>query len=221
MPAFFFASGGGLATFAAGLLTPPHCAACGGLRAAPPPFCHPCGAPTPALPCSLDGVPLLAAGIYAPPLALAIRRFKFEDHPELAPELGHLLVPPLRDAGIGDGVNFVPVPLHRARLVERGYNQAGLLASTLAKSLGGRFVPRALERRRATSQQARLGRRERGANVEAAFEAREPGRERRAVLVDDVVTTGATALACLRTLRQAGFAVLAVVALARAEGSGW
>jgi predicted amidophosphoribosyltransferase len=104
--------------------------------------------------------------------------------------------------------------------VERGFNQSALLASALACSAGGRFVPRALERRRATSQQARLGRRERAANVQAAFVAPKRGRTQ-AILVDDVITTGATALACLRTLRQAGFEVLAVVALARAEGAGW
>jgi ComF family protein len=174
-----------------------------------------------ALPSSFDGVPLLVAGTYAPPLAPAIRRFKFEGHAELAPELASLLAGPLRHVGIGPGVSFVPVPLHRARLVERGFNQSALLASALARTSGGRFVPRALERRRATSQQARLGRLEREANVQAAFVARKRGEGRQAVLVDDVVTTGATALACLRTLRQAGFEVSAVVALARAEGAGW
>lgn len=221
MPFLPLAAGRVLTKFAAELLAPPSCAGCGGPRSGPPPFCLTCGAPVPALPCSFDGVPLVAAGTYAPPLALAIRRFKFEDHPELAPELARLLAPRLQAAGIGVGASFVPVPLHRARLVERGFNQAALLASALAKTAGGGFAARALERRRATSQQARLGKHERHANVESAFEALESGRKRRAVLVDDVVTTGATALACLRTLRQAGFEVLAVVALARAEGSGW
>jgi len=216
-----FALGRVLATFAAHLLAPPTCAACGGPRAGPPPFCPTCGAPQPALPCSFDDVPLLAAGTYAPPLAPAIRRFKFEGHPELAPDLARLLAPRLHYAGLGGEASFVPVPLHRTRLVERGYNQAALLARALARSAGGRFVPRALERRNATSQQARLGKQERKANVESAFVAREAGTDRRAILVDDVVTTGATALACLRTLRQAGFEVLAIVALARAEGSGW
>jgi predicted amidophosphoribosyltransferase len=74
---------------------------------------------------------------------------------------------------------------------------------------------------RRTDQQARLGRLERSANVHDAFTARQGMVPSRAVLVDDVVTTGATALACLKTLEQAGVEVLAVVALARANGSGW
>ena len=202
------------------LLAPPTCAACGGPRTGPPPFCPSCGSPVPAQQGLLDGVTLMAAGTYTPPLAPAIRRFKFEDHPELAPDLARLVASRLRCEGIGSGAGFVPVPLHRARLVERGYNQAALLASALAQSVGGAFLPRALERRHATSQQARLGRRQRAANVEEAFVARERAHARPVILIDDVVTTGATALACLRTLRQAGFEVLAVVALARAEGAG-
>jgi len=220
MPRLSFALGRVLRAVATQMLAPATCAACGGPRGEPPPFCLTCGFPPPAPPCSFDGVPLLAAGTYAPPLAPAIRRFKFEDHPELAPDLARLLAPRLRGSGIGSGVSFVPVPLHRARLVERGYNQAALLASALARSAGGAFLPRALERRHATSQQARLGRRERVANVEEAFVARVQGAARRVILVDDVVTTGSTALTCLTTLRQAGFEALAVIALARAEGPG-
>jgi predicted amidophosphoribosyltransferase len=108
------------------------------------------------------------------------------------------------------------VPLHRARLVERGYNQAALLARELARLTGGRFVPRALVRLRMTEQQARLGRMEREANVRNAFGVVEANVPQRAILVDDVVTTGETARACLKTLQGAGSAVLGVVALARA-----
>jgi ComF family protein len=168
----------------------------------------------------LDGVPLIVAGPYAPPLAPAIRRLKFEGHAELAAPLARLLTPRLGALGIGPGAGFVPVPLHRARLVERGFNQAALLASTLARTTGGVLVPRGLERTRRTDQQARLGRLERSANVHDAFIARPGMVPRRAVLVDDVVTTGATALACLKTLEQAGAEVLAIVALARADASG-
>ena len=205
------------------LLSPSSCAACGGPRAGAPPFCRTCGSPPLVLPASLDGtsLPLIVAGPYAPPLAPAIRRLKFEGHAELAAPLAGLLVPRLAALGIGPGAGFVPVPLHRARLVERGFNQAALLASALARATGGELVPRALERMRRTDQQARLGRLERSANVHDAFTARQGMVPSRAVLVDDVVTTGATALACLKTLEQAGVEVLAVVALARANGSGW
>jgi len=201
------------------LLSPATCAACAGARAGKPPFCSTCGSPAPAPPIQLDGVPLIVAGLYQPPLAPAIRRLKFEAHSELASALAELLCPRLRLMA-WEAPGFVPVPLHRARLVERGFNQSALVARALARRLGGSFLPRALERQRATAQQARLGREARRANVELAFRVRPGAAPPRAVLVDDVVTTGATALACLEALREAGSEVLAVVALARAERAG-
>ena len=203
------------------LLSPASCAACAGPRAGAPPFCLTCGTPPLAIPDTLGAVPLIVAGPYAPPLAPAIRRLKFEGHAELARPLARLLEPRLNALGIGPNASFVPVPLHRARLVERGFNQSALLASALAHGTGGHFAARALERSRRTDQQARLGRSERRANVHDAFIARPAAVPRRVVLVDDVVTTGATALACLKTLEEAGAEALAVVALARADPGGW
>src|SRR5262249_46557655 len=145
------------------------------------------------------------------------RRFKFEGHAELAPELARLLGARLAHLALGR-VAFVPVPLHRARLVERGYNQSALLAQCLARTLGGRAEPRALERTRATEQQAQLDRLARGANVRGAFRVRASAPAEPVVLVDDVVTTGATACACVDALRKAGSEVVLVAALARTEG---
>jgi len=199
------------------LFAPPRCAACAGPRAGKPPFCVTCGEPAPALPWTLDGVPLLAAGVYQAPLAPAIRRFKFEGHSELAPELARLLGARLAFFALERAL-FVPVPLHRARLVERGYNQSALLARTLARELGARTHPRVLERTRATEQQAALDRRARGDNVRGAFRVRARAPSGPIVLVDDVVTTGATARACVDALRQAGSRVVLVAALARTEG---
>jgi len=199
--------------------SPPSCAACGGPRSHGPTFCLTCGEPAPALPADLDGTPLLVIGRYQPPLSRAILRFKFEGHTELARGLAALLVPRLEVAGVS-GACFVPVPLHRARLVERGYNQSALLAQSLARALGARVEPRVLERWRRTDQQARLGRDAREANVHEAFRLRGSRAPAETVLVDDVVTTGATALSCLKALKKAGSRVLAVVALARAEGAG-
>ena len=201
------------------VFSPASCAACAGARAGKPPFCATCGSPAPVLPIHLGGVPLIVAGAYQAPLAPAIRRLKFEGRSELASELAELLYARLRLMA-WEAPSFVPVPLHRARLVERGFNQSALVARCLARRLGGHYAPRALERPRATEQQARLGREARSDNVRAAFRAR-PGKvPPRVVLVDDVVTTGATALACLEALRGAGSEVLAVVALARAERAG-
>jgi ComF family protein len=200
--------------------SPPSCAACGGPRRGPPPFCITCGAPAPLLlPATLGGVPLVVAGRYQAPLSKAVQRFKFEGRSELATDLARLLVPRLRALELGDAC-FVPVPLHRARLVERGYNQSALLARCLARGVGGHAGVRVLSRQRATEQQARLGRHARLDNVADAFRPWRGAVPQRSVLVDDVVTTGATALACLETLKKAGSEVLLVVALARAEGSG-
>jgi ComF family protein len=165
---------------------------------------------------SLDGVPVVAAGAYCPPLSSAIRRFKFEGHPELARPLSSLLVPAVGALGVGTSDVCVPVPLHRARLIERGFNQAALLAQALSSRTCAAFSPRLLERCRETEQQARLGRTARSENALGAFAVRRPFRGGRVLLVDDVVTTGATARACLFTLKERGIEVLAIVALAQA-----
>jgi ComF family protein len=203
-------------------LSPPSCAACAGPRSGAPPFCITCGEPAPLEPTALGGVPLLVAGRYQPPLSSAVRRFKFEGRSELALGLSRLLAPrlaPFLAPHRPEDACFVPVPLHRARLVERGYNQSALLARCLARAVGGRCETRVLERHRSTDQQARLGRDARLANVADAFGCRAGKAPGVSVLVDDVVTTGATALACLEALKKAGSEVRAVVALARAEGA--
>lgn len=197
------------------LAAPNRCAACD--EASRTPLCATCGRPERASPSAIDGVPVVAAGRYAPPLSYAIRRFKFEGRPELARPLAELVLPELSVPIEATDV-WVPVPLHRARLVERGFNQAALLARALAKSTGSVYAPRVLERLRATEQQARLGRAERRENALGAFVVRKPVAPGRVVLVDDVVTTGATARACLDALRASGSVVLAIVALAQASG---
>jgi ComF family protein len=198
------------------IVAPSTCPACA--NGAPDPvFCVGCGVPTP-IASRIGDVPVLAAGEYAPPLSDAIRRFKFDGHPELARPLAKLLAPSVRGLGLGPADACVPVPLHRGRLVERGYNQAALLAGALASSAKSRVAPLLLERRRRTEQQARLGRAARGENALGAFAVNQPFSGGRVVLVDDVVTTGATAAACLDALRAGGIEVLAVVALAQAPG---
>lgn len=200
-----------------GLIAPSACPAC--REGEPNPlFCSVCGLPAPPRARSVDGVPVLAAGDYAPPLSEAIRRFKFEGRPELARPLATLLAPKLGELALVPNDGWVPVPLHRARLVERGYNQAALLARALSTQSGTTFAPLVLERRRETEQQARLGRAARSENALGAFAVRRPFSGGRVVLVDDVVTTGATARACLAALREAGIDVIAVVALAQAPG---
>jgi ComF family protein len=200
------------------LLSPSQCAACGApCRAV---FCSACGRPKPVSSRHVDGVPVVSAGSYEPPLDAAIRRFKFERHPELARPLAGLLDARVKALGVGPSDAWVPVPLHRARLVERGFNQSALVARCLARSTRSVFAARALERLRDTEQQARLGRSARSDNALGAFALRRAAGAGRVVLVDDVVTTGATASACLAALREGGIAVLAIVALAQAPARG-
>jgi ComF family protein len=174
--------------------------------------------PEPACARTVDGVPLVSAGTYARPLDEAIRRFKFERHPELARPLSRLLAPLVTSLGIEPSDAWVPVPLHRTRLVERGFNQSALVARCLARSTHSVYAARMLERLRDTEHQARLGREARSENALGAFALRQRQGIGRVVLVDDVVTTGSTARACLDVLRQGGIEVLAVVSLAQAPG---
>jgi ComF family protein len=158
-------------------------------------------------------------------VAAALRRLKWAGHPEFALPLARLIPPPLlADAFAGIDL-VVPVPLHVRRLREREFNQAALFAlsarSLLPRPPGARhfpkFSPRALVKRRHTVPQASLSPAERRANVQGVFAA-DPRRVagRRVLLVDDVMTTGATADACAAALLDAGVSDVAVLTVARA-----
>jgi len=112
---------------------------------------------------------------------------------------------------------ILPVPLHRQRLQQRGFNQAGLLAAEFGRRLSMPVRFGVLGRQRATQPQTRLGRRERLENVQGAFAVAKPEwvRDQSVVLIDDVFTTGATADACGKALLQAGAAGVGVLTLAR------
>lgn len=197
------------------------CAACGAELAAADVFCRACRAGLESVaPATLGSVPVLAGARYAPPVSLAIQRFKYGSRPDLARPLARWLAPSLRQLQLASGDLLVPVPLHPRRLAERGYNQAGLLCAALACRSTAAVLPLALRRVRATPPQAQRNRGERAGNVSGAFAVRRPERlsGRRVVLVDDVVTTGATARACLGVLALAGARVLAVLALGRSTG---
>jgi len=198
-------------------LSPPTCAACDAPTTAI--FCETCGALTSAPSNqSLDDVPLLVAGSYAPPLSTAIARFKYGGRPELSRPLARLLEPALHDLRLTPGAALVPVPLHARRLATRGYNQAALLAQELSDRAGLACLPRLLVRARETEQQVGKARSERLTNARGAFQLRKSG-PKRVVLVDDVVTTGSTVRACAQALAAGGVELALVVALAQAVPS--
>ena len=112
----------------------------------------------------------------------------------------------------------VPVPLHLERLRWRGFNQALSLARALVPRGDARLAPMALVRQRATAAQVGLGEADRRHNIRGAFAVSDRARVRgrRVLLVDDVMTTGATADECAGTLRRAGARQVDVLVLARA-----
>lgn len=227
------------------LVLPPRCLACGGpvgrqgelcaacwapLRFLHEPWCARCGWPLPH-----DGFGPQSCGscmerpppwdrgraalVYDEASRGMILRFKHAERIEAAATFAGWMARAGRELLL-DAELIVPVPLHRWRLLRRGYNQAGLLARALARRTAVPWAPNALRRTRATASQQGLGAAARRANVtSAAFlvppRARPRIEGRRVVLVDDVLTTGATLGACARVLRGAGAARVDVLVLAR------
>lgn len=151
----------------------------------------------------------------------AIHSFKYRGRRDLALTLGRWYGSLLRREGAGlyDDLDvIVPLPLHPFKLCSRGYNQSEYIARGIASQLGVRIDRHSVRRIRNTSPQALRPRSERPANVEGAFAVRRPERldGRHVMLVDDVMTTGSTLLACAEAILRAApscrisIAVLAV-----------
>jgi ComF family protein len=142
--------------------------------------------------------------LYDERAALLVHALKYGGRPGLADALAERIARALPAALAADLVTAVP--LHPARQRERGYNQAWQLAVGLASRLGVPALEDVLVRVRHTPAQARLDPGRRRRNLEGAFRVREPRRyrERKVLIVDDVLTTGATLEACLGTLAEAG-----------------
>jgi ComF family protein len=149
-------------------------------------------------------------------VAALLRRHKYGLDHSLGRALAEYLdAGPALDPGAYDVV--IPIPLHRARLRWRGFNQAALLGAALARRLNCSLDVSSLARVRATPSQTARDRAQRARNVRDAFAVRRPSRVagRRVLLVDDVMTTGATAQECARVLRAAGARRIDVLTLAR------
>jgi len=184
--------------------------------------CGACRADAPAF----DGA--RSFGLYTGKLRQVVLRLKFGGEERLGVRLGEWLAPTwdaLPEGSEFDSPLIVPVPLHASRRRERGFNQSELLARGLVRALrrqNGGAAPQVargcLRRKRATPPQTGLSVAARRENLRGAFEVVKPDevRGRAIVLVDDVMTTGATLSACARALKRAGAAQVMGLTLARA-----
>lgn len=159
---------------------------------------------------------VFSAGVYDGALRKLIHLFKFEGVRPLARPLGGFLAQALPRERRFDVI--VPMPLHWRRRWRRGFNQSELLA----REIGRRWnipVRKLVRRKRATAPQAGLTSAQRRKNVQGAFEAARGANLRgmSVLLIDDVLTTGATAGACARALKRAGAAHISLLALARRD----
>lgn len=205
------------------------------LRAPEPPLCPRCGAPA-----RLTGSPrgatcrecadwpaaivaARAACLLRPPADRIVHQLKYRGWRGLAGPMGDVMARVrLPEDAACEATTVVPVPTTRRRLRRRGYNQAELLARAFAWRSGRRCLP-LLARRGEADTQTRLQPLERAANVAEAFllaadAAREPIASKHLLLVDDVMTTGATAAECARVLVGEGARCVTVLTFARAIG---
>ncbi len=159
-------------------------------------------------------------GEYKGALRGLIHLLKYEGVRPVAVPLAEMLAEAITDLGLDASPVLVPVPLHKARRHDRGFNQAELIARAASKYFEQKLAiaPEALVRRRETISQVGLSREERIENMRDAFRVADPRavRGRNVILVDDVMTTGTTLSECARVLKAAGAERVWAVTVARA-----
>lgn len=202
------------------------------LRPLPPPCCPRCGAPTlrtgcdpgptcsncEAWPAALRGA--RSACLLHPPADVLVHQLKYRGWRALAAPLAERMAATRLPADVeAEATICVPVPTTRTRMRQRGYNQAELLARAYAATTG-REVRTLLDRAGSSRSQTALQPLARGANVAGAFRVASGAaavlRRAHLLLVDDVLTTGATAVECARTLQDAGARCVTLITFARA-----
>lgn len=227
--------GRGLQTLGRGLLDvlyPPRCLGCGARPERPElPLCPRCiqrmeRAPQMAVAARLDRLPA-GRGIFEHSLSLWMfdkegtlqsvhHAFKYGDRPRYGVALGGLLGSAYTEVGtIPNGV--IPIPLHRTRKLERGYNQSRMLGEGVADVLDCPLRADLLSRPVPTRPQTNLSREDRWKNVHDAFSVTGVCRDGHWLLVDDVLTTGSTVVAAAQALKHAGAERLSLATLALAR----
>lgn len=206
------------------LVYPPACRICSTPPDPDPDFCPRClrELPVPSrrdVPAHLDQV--VSAYAYQGPVRDLIHRFKFRNERSLGRPLGRWIGEAIHRAGIRPHL-VIPVPLHWRRAMLRGYDQAEILAREAARHMGVPMSGRIIRRVRATRPQTQMvGPTHRHNNVKGAFQLRRaPGFWGTVAIVDDVLTTGATASQCALLLRQAGARRVIAAVIARGSGPG-
>ena len=204
------------------LLAPPFCWACAGRARRGEPLCGGCRAELRwrgADAVGVEGVAVWAPVVYEGPARALVRGLKYRGATGLAEPLAAQVAAAAPPALLRPPAALVPAPCHPRRARARGYDQAALLAAALGRRAGLPVVD-CLERRdRGAGRQVGRTRAHRLAGLDGALAVRRGARPpARAVLVDDVVTTGATVAACAAALQAAGAAEVAAVAYALTPG---
>lgn len=225
------------------LLFPPRCPLCGAAIGSAAGLCSHCWSTLviPGEPCCTacwrpfgDGMPasgtcapcladpprhagIAAATLYNDPSRKLVLAFKHGNRIALAPMMAGLMVPKLHF--LDPEWLLVPVPLHRWRLWKRGYNQAAELAREIGRRTGAKLAVDMLERRKPTPSLGRMGKAARKRALSGAISIRASRKGalagRKVVLVDDVLTSGATTDACVSALKRAGAERVVIACFAR------
>lgn len=149
-----------------------------------------------------------------------IYEMKYKDHPEIGEVMGRVLARELESAHFFDGIDgIIPVPLAKKRMRQRGYNQSMEIARGISGISGLPILDKAVKRTSFTGSQTNKGRWERNENVEKVFKLADSSavKDKHLLVIDDVVTTGATIIACARELVKAGHVKVSVLSLGFAK----
>ena len=204
---------------------PRRCVWCSGITDPAHMLCPDCEAgagPHKTAPSLLPGtdIPLVSVFPYHSRASRMLLNLKFHGGRKYAHSIGYAMADAFRAAGLPDKPwRFCCVPMTRAKVKARGYNQSELIAGAAARWLGAEFAPATLRKVRETRVQHDLHADERDANVEGAFRVEEAGglAGQSIVLCDDIRTTGATLRACAKALEEAGAAEIICLTYLRTD----